>query len=112
MSENLQPEVDLAIAHVLFIDIVAYSELAIDQQREVVEQLNHHVRNSEQFRRAAAAGKLIRIATGDRVALAFFTSPDAPVRCAIEVSKAVRNSSAFQLRMGIHSWPSRSAKRC
>ena len=105
MSDNLQPDADLAIAHVLFIDIVAYSELAIDQQREVVEQLNHHVRNNEQFRRADAAGKLIRIATGDGVALAFFTSPDAPVRCAIEVSKAVRNSSALQLRMGIHSGP-------
>ena len=105
MSDNLQPDADLAIAHVLFIDIVAYSELAIDQQREVVEQLNHHVRNNEQFRRADAAGKLIRIATGDGVALAFFTSPDAPVGCAIEVSKAVRNSSALQLRMGIHSGP-------
>jgi CHASE2 domain-containing sensor protein/class 3 adenylate cyclase len=105
MSDNLQPDADLAIAHVLFVDIVAYSKLAIDQQREAVEQLNQHVRNSEQFRRADAAGKLIRIATGDGVALAFFTSPDAPVRCAIEVSKAVRNSSAFQLRMGIHSGP-------
>ena len=105
MSDNLQPDADLAIAHVLFIDIVAYSKLAIDQQKEVVQQLNQHVRDSEQFRRADAAGKLIRIATGDGVALAFFTSPDAPVRCAIEVSKAVRNSSAFQLRMGIHSGP-------
>src|SRR6266478_2461280 len=105
MSDQLQPDADLAIAHVLFIDIVAYSKLAIDQQKEVVQQLNQHVRDSEQFRRADAAGKLIRIATGDGVALAFFTSPDAPVRCAIEVSKAVRNSSAFQLRMGIHSGP-------
>ncbi len=105
MSDNLQPDADLAIAHVLFIDIVAYSKLAIDQQKEVVQQLNQYVRDSEQFRRADTAGKLIRIATGDGVALAFFTSPDAPVRCAIEVSKAVRNSSALQLRMGIHSGP-------
>jgi class 3 adenylate cyclase len=88
-----------------FIDIVAYSKLAIDQQKEVVQQLNQYVRDSEQFRRADAAGKLIRIATGDGVVLAFFTSPDAPVRCAIEVSKAVCNSSALQLRMGIHSGP-------
>jgi CHASE2 domain-containing sensor protein len=70
-----------------------------------VQQLNHYVRDSEQFRRADTAGKLIRMPTGDGVALAFFTSPDAPVRCAIEVSKAVRNSSALQLRMGIHSGP-------
>ena len=105
MSDQLQPDADLAIAHVLFIDIVAYSKLAIDQQKEVVQQLNQYVRDSEQFRRADTAGKLIRIPTGDGVALAFFTSPDAPVRCAIEVSKAVRNSSALQLRMGIHSGP-------
>jgi CHASE2 domain-containing sensor protein/class 3 adenylate cyclase len=105
MSDQLQPDADLAIAHVLFIDIVAYSKLAIDQQKEVVQQLNRYVRDSEQFRRADTAGKLIRIPTGDGVALAFFTSPDAPVRCAIEVSKAVRNSSALQLRMGIHSGP-------
>jgi hypothetical protein len=71
MSDNPQPDADLAIAHVLFIDIVAYSELAIDQQREAVEQLNRHVRDNEQFRRADAAGKLIRIPTGDGVALAF-----------------------------------------
>jgi class 3 adenylate cyclase len=82
MSDQLQPDADLAIAHVLFIDIVAYSKLAIDQQKEVVQQLNQCVRDSEQFRRADAAGKLIRIPTGDGVALAFFTSPDAPVRCA------------------------------
>jgi len=105
MSDDLQPDADLAIAHVLFIDIVAYSKLAIDQQKEVVQHLNHYVRDSEQFRRADTAGKLIRMPTGDGVALAFFTSPDAPVRCAIEVSKAVRNSSALQLRMGIHSGP-------
>ena len=105
MSDNLQPDADLAIAHVLFIDIVAYSKLAIDQQKEVVQQLNQYVRDSEQFRRADTAGKLIRIPTGDGVVLAFFTSPDAPVRCAIEVSKAVRNSPALQLRMGIHSGP-------
>ncbi len=105
MSDQLQPDADLAIARVLFIDIVAYSKLAIDQQKEVVQQLNQYVRDSEQFRRADTAGKLIRIPTGDGVALAFFTNPDAPVRCAIEVSKAVRNSSALQLRMGIHSGP-------
>jgi CHASE2 domain-containing sensor protein/class 3 adenylate cyclase len=105
MSDQLQSDADLAIAHVLFIDIVAYSKLAIDQQKEVVQELNQYVRDSEQFRRADIAGKLICIPTGDGVALAFFTSPDAPVRCAIEVSKAVRNSSALQLRMGIHSGP-------
>src|SRR5437667_11114130 len=103
MSDQLQPDADLAIAHVLFIDIVAYSKLAIDQQKDVVQQLNRYVRDSEQFRRAEAAGKLIRIPTGDGVALAFFTSSDPLVRCAIYLSKAFRNSTAAKLRMGNHS---------
>ncbi len=95
----------LEIAHVLFIDIVAYSKLLIDQQTELVKELNEKVRNTEEFRAADAAGKLIRIATGDGMALAFFTSPDAPVRCALQLSEAIRQSPRLQLRMGIHSGP-------
>src|SRR6266567_2304120 len=95
----------LEIAHVLFIDIVAYSKLLIDQQTELVKELNEKVRNTEEFRAAEAAGKLIRIATGDGMALAFFSSPDAPVRCALQLSEAVRQSPRLQLRMGIHSGP-------
>src|SRR5437773_939174 len=95
----------LEIAHVLFIDIVAYSKLLIDQQTELVKELNEKVRNTEEFRTADAAGKLVRIATGDGVALAFFSSPDAPVRCALQLSEAVRQTPRLQLRMGIHSGP-------
>src|SRR6266480_1500249 len=95
----------LEIAHVLFIDIVAYSRLLIDQQTELVKELNEKVRNTEEFRAADAAGKLIRLATGDGMALAFFTSPDAPVRCALQLSEAVHQSPRLQLRMGIHSGP-------
>jgi adenylate cyclase len=95
----------LEIAHVLFIDIVAYSKLLINQQTELVKELNEKVRNTEEFRAAEAAGKLIRIATGDGMALAFFTSPDAPVRCALQLSEAVRQTPRLQLRMGIHSGP-------
>jgi adenylate cyclase len=95
----------LEIAHVLFIDIVAYSKHLIDQQTELVKELNEKVRNTEEFRAADAAGKLIRIATGDGMALAFFTSPDAPVRCALQLSESVRQSPHLQLRMGIHSGP-------
>jgi class 3 adenylate cyclase len=95
----------LEIAHVLFIDIVAYSKLLIDQQTELVKELNEKVRNTEEFRAADAAGKLIRIATGDGMALAFFSSPDAPVRCALQLSDAVRQSPRLKLRMGIHSGP-------
>ena len=95
----------LEIAHVLFIDIVAYSKLLIDQRTELVKDLNEKVRNTAEFRAADAAGKLIRIATGDGMALAFFSSPDAPVRCALQLSEAVRQSPRLQLRMGIHSGP-------
>ena len=95
----------LEIAHVLFIDIVAYSKLLIDQQTELIKLLNEQVHSTEEFRTAEAAGKLIRIATGDGMALAFFTSPDAPVRCALQLSEAIRQSPRLQLRMGIHSGP-------
>ena len=95
----------LEIAHVLFIDIVAYSKLLIDQQTELIKLLNEQVHGTEEFRAADAAGKLIRIATGDGMALAFFTSPDAPVRCALQLSEAIRQSPRLQLRMGIHSGP-------
>ncbi len=105
MSAEATTDSHLEIAHVLFIDIVAYSKLLINQQTELVKQLNEQVRSTDEFRTADAAGKLIRIATGDGMALAFFTSPDAPVRCALQLSEAVRQSPALQLRMGIHSGP-------
>jgi adenylate cyclase len=105
MSPEASTDSHLEIAHVLFIDIVGYSKLLIDQQTALVKELNEKVRNTEEFRAAEAAGKLIRIATGDGMALAFFTSPDAPVRCALQLSEAIRQSPRLQLRMGIHSGP-------
>src|SRR6266480_2531560 len=105
MSPEAPTDSHLEIAHVLFIDIVAYSKLFIDQQTELIKLLNEQVHNTEEFRTADAAGKLVRIATGDGVALAFFSSPDAPVRCALQLSEAVRQSPRLQLRMGIHSGP-------
>jgi TolB-like protein/class 3 adenylate cyclase/Tfp pilus assembly protein PilF len=105
MSPEAPTDSHLEIAHVLFIDIVAYSKLLIDQQTDLIKLLNEQVHGTEEFRTAEAAGKLIRIATGDGMALAFFTSPDAPVRCALQLSEAIRQSPRLQLRMGIHSGP-------
>lgn len=105
MSAEAPTDSHLEIAHVLFIDIVAYSRSLINEQTELVKQLNEKVRRTEEFRTADAAGKLIRIATGDGLALAFFTSPDAPVRCAIQLSEMVGKSPGLHLRMGIHSGP-------
>ncbi|MEP6637030.1 MAG: adenylate/guanylate cyclase domain-containing protein [Acidobacteriota bacterium] len=98
-------ETQFEISHVLFIDIVGYSKMLIDDQREVVRGLNTVVRACEQFRAAEAAGKLLRLPSGDGMALAFFTAPDGPVRCAIEIARALRTRENIPIRMGIHSGP-------
>jgi TolB-like protein/Tfp pilus assembly protein PilF len=105
MSSESDTYSQLEIAHVLFTDIVGYSKLPIDQQSELLGELNRVVRGTEQFRAAEAAGKLVRLPTGDGMALAFFTSPDAPVRCALEIAEALKSRPKIQLRMGVDSGP-------
>ena len=102
-----EPKSDLRleIAHVLFIDIVDYSKRLIDEQHELLQDLNQIVRNTAAFRSAEASANLIRVPTGDGMALVFSTTPEAPVQCALEISKALRNHSELQVRMGIHSGP-------
>jgi TolB-like protein/Flp pilus assembly protein TadD len=99
------PATQLEIGHVLFMDIVGYSKLLIDEQRELQQQLNEIVRSTEAFRLAEAADKLVRLPLGDGMALVFFNGPEAPVQCAVEVSKLLRDNPQFQLRMGVHSGP-------
>jgi hypothetical protein len=89
------------IGHVLFIDIVRYSKLLIDEQRERIQELREIVRGTEQFRLAEAEGKLMRLPTGDGGALVFRTSPVAPVLCALEISEALKTHPELQVRMGI-----------
>src|ERR1700747_126542 len=98
-------EIELEIAHVLFIDIVGYSKLSISDQHAAVEELTRIVRASQEFKRAEAASRLTRIPTGDGMALVFYTSPEAPVQCAVEISRALKEHPRLQLRMGIHSGP-------
>src|SRR6266550_2514997 len=105
MSAEIQKEIQLEIAHVLFIDIVGYSKLSINEQRAAVDELNEVVRASEQFQKAEAAGRLIKIPTGDGMALVFYTSPEAPAQCAVEISRALKEHPRLQLRMGVHSGP-------
>jgi TolB-like protein/Flp pilus assembly protein TadD len=105
MSSETKKEIQLEIAHVLFIDIVGYSKLSINEQRAAVNQLTQIVRASEQFQKADASQRLIKIATGDGMALVFYTSPEAPVRCAVEVGRALKDRPQLTLRMGIHSGP-------
>src|SRR6266566_6137280 len=105
MSAELQPNAELEIAHVLFIDVVEYSRLLINEQSALLAELNQLVRTTPHFHTAEAAGKLIRISVGDGMALVFFTSPEAPVQCALEICKALREHPHIHLRMGIHSGP-------
>src|SRR5438552_3981840 len=105
MSAEVKKEIQLEIAHVLFIDIVGYSKLSINDQNRAVEELNQFVRASEQFQLAEAAGRLLKIATGDGMALVFYTSPEAPAQCAVEIGRALKEHPRLQLRMGIHSGP-------
>ena len=104
MAET-QPDPRLEIAHVLFMDIVGFSKSLINEQSEMLRQLNQVVRDTAQVKAAEAAGKLIRIPTGDGMALGFFTTPDAPLRCAIEISQALKSLPNIPVRMGINSGP-------
>src|SRR5437667_338881 len=105
MSTEVRKEIQLEIAHVLFIDIVGYSKLSINDQHAAVEELNQIVRASEQSQRAEATSRLLKIPTGDGMALVFYTSPEAPAQCAVEISHGLKEHPRLQLRMGIHSGP-------
>jgi TolB-like protein/class 3 adenylate cyclase len=105
MSAEPKPDLHLEVAHVLFMDVVGFSKLLINDQSEILEQLNQLVRETPHFREADAAGKLIRLSTGDGMALLFSNSAEAPVECALEISKALKRYPQIQLRMGVHSGP-------
>src|SRR5438105_7773201 len=105
MSTEVKKEIQLEIAHVLLIDVVGYSKLLVNEQIEFLQELNQIVRNTECFRAAETKGKLIRVPSGDGMALLFFQSPEQPVRCALEISKALQEFPHIQLRMGVHSGP-------
>src|SRR5213592_2063379 len=105
MSSEHSSDVKFEIGHVLFIDIVGYSKLLINEQSEQIQKLKQIVRGTEQFRLAEAEGKLLRLPTGDGGAFVFRTSPEAPVLCALEISKELKNHPELHVRMGIHSGP-------
>jgi len=100
-----EADVKFEIGHVLFVDIVGYSKLLIHEQSERLQRLREIARATEQFRAAEAEGKLLRLPTGDGGALVFRDSPEAPVTCALEMSKALKNHPDLRVRMGIHSGP-------
>jgi class 3 adenylate cyclase len=105
VSAEVKKEIELEIAYVLFIDIVGYSKLLIDQQRRSLEVLNELVRGTDQFRKAETHHRLITIPTGDGMALVFYNTPEAPVECALDISRAAVAHRELPLRMGVHSGP-------
>jgi TolB-like protein/class 3 adenylate cyclase/Flp pilus assembly protein TadD len=105
MSAEFKKEIELEIAHVLFLDIVGYSKLSVNEQHARVDELNGIVRLSEQFQRAEAANRILKIPTGDGMALVFYRSPEEPAQCAFEISRALKDNQRLQVRMGIHSGP-------
>jgi class 3 adenylate cyclase len=105
MSSIQEPHLHLEVGHILFLDIVGYSKLLSDEQKELVQELNQIVRETEQFRAAESEGKLLRLPTGDGGALVFRTSQEAPVLCALEIASELKKHPELRVRMGIHSGP-------
>jgi TolB-like protein/Tfp pilus assembly protein PilF len=105
MTAEVESESEFEIAHVLCTDIVGYSKLMIDQQSDYLGTLNEVIRGTDQFKRAEAAGKLLRIPTGDGVVLVFFTHPQDPAECAVQIAKGLKAHPEIALRMGVHSGP-------
>src|SRR5438874_4698227 len=105
MAAEINKEIELEIAHVLFLDIVGYSKLSANEQHARINELNEVVRLSEQFRKAEAANRILKIPTGDGMALVFYRSPEEPAQCAFEISRALKDHPHLPVRMGIHSGP-------
>jgi TolB-like protein len=105
MASGHSSDVKFEIGHVLFIDIVGYSKLLINEQSKQLQKLKEIVRGTEQFRIAESEGKLLRLPTGDGGALVFRNSPEAPVLCAMEISRELKEHPELRVRMGVHSGP-------
>jgi TolB-like protein/Flp pilus assembly protein TadD len=105
MPAEVKKKIELEIAHILFVDTVGYSKLSMNEQGAAIDELNQVVRASEQFQKAETAARLIKIPTGDGMALVFYKSPEEPVKCAFEISRALKEHPHLHLRMGIHSGP-------
>jgi adenylate cyclase len=105
MPLEIKNEIKLEIVHVLFLDIVGYSKCPTDEQQALIDQLNQVVRSSDEFKKAAAADRLMKIPTGDGMALIFYNTPEQPVECALEISRGLKTCSDLPVRMGVHSGP-------
>src|ERR1700720_2031622 len=105
MPTEIKKKIELEVVHVLFLDIVGYSRRLTNEQQTLIDQLNQVVRSPEEFQSAEAADRLIKIPTGDGMALVFYKSPAQPVECALEISRALKTYPELRVRMGVHSGP-------
>src|SRR5438876_9968785 len=106
MAAEIKQEIALEIAHVLFIDIVAYSKMTTDDQRAAIDKLNQVVQSTDEFRNAESENRLLKIATGDGMALIFYRSLEDPVECALEISRALKEQTPRRgLGMAVNSGP-------
>jgi len=102
MAAEQEPQME--IGHVLFIDIVGYSKLLIEEQKERLDQLTKIVLGTAQVRHSTDE-QLVRLPTGDGMALVFRHSSEEPARCALEIAEALKAHPEIGVRMGIHSGP-------
>ncbi len=100
---EITKEPKLEIAHILFLDAVGYSTLALDRQIAVFRGLQDIVNRSPSVTEAAAAGDVIRTPTGDGMALVFFNRGSSALLCAIELAEQIETEGGFAVRMGIHT---------
>src|SRR5947209_8813117 len=105
MSCQAERHPKVEIAHVLTMDVVEYSTLLITEQTQVMGELTSVVKNTQRFQRGESEGKLVRIPTGDGMALVFFDDPQAPIQCGMEIAAALKSHPEIGLRIGIHSGP-------
>src|SRR5882762_7542377 len=110
MPREIKREVKLEIVHVLFVDIVGYSNCLTDEQQSLIDQLNQVVRSSKVFQKATAADRLIKIPTGDRMLLIFYNSPEQLVECSREISRELKSFRELRVRMGVRSGPVSAVK--
>jgi class 3 adenylate cyclase len=102
-ADDASPQLEMA--YVLFMDVVGYSKLPMDLQAEYLGELQEVVRGAPAFGQAQMADQLIRLPTGDGMALAFFGGPLSAVRCAFQVAESLKEYPHIELRMGVNAGP-------
>ncbi len=103
-AASAQPLERLELAHVLFMDLVAFSTWPMEEQRRGLSELQNIVLNTPQVRAGERDHLLIRLPTGDGMALVFFGDPILCVECAFQISAELKKSR-LKLRMGINTGP-------